>query len=67
MWHLTACEIPVSLSVLNWIKTEMTFYRMSELMLAILIQRYDKKSFRFKTMRLAEILPAVRYYTLWLY
>ena len=34
MWHLTACKILVSLSVLNWIKTEMIF--ISELMLATL-------------------------------
>ena len=42
MCHLTACEISVSLSVLNWIKNEMIFYRISELMLATLILRYDK-------------------------
>ena len=24
MWHLTACKISVSLSFLNWIKTEMS-------------------------------------------
>ena len=35
--------VSVSLSFLNWIKNEMIFYRISELMLAILIQRYDKK------------------------
>ena len=43
MWHLTACKISVSLSFLNWIKNEMISYRTSELMLATLIQRYDKK------------------------
>ena len=42
MWHLTACKISVSLSFLNWIKNEMIFYHISELMLATLIQRYDK-------------------------
>ena len=26
MWLLTACNISVSLSILNWIKTEITFY-----------------------------------------
>ena len=45
MWPLTACKISVSLSFLNWIKTEMIFYRISELMLATLIQRYDKNHF----------------------
>ena len=41
MWHLTACKILVSLVL------EMKlfiFYRISELMLATLIQRYDKKN-----------------------
>ena len=41
MWHLTACKSSVSLSFLNWIK--MIFYRISELMLPTLNQRYDKK------------------------
>ena len=36
------------------------FYRISELMLAILIQRYEKESFHFKTETLTEILQAVR-------
>ena len=54
MWHLTACKIIVNLSFLNWIKNEMSFYRISELMLATLIQRYDKKSFHFKNERLTE-------------
>ena len=44
MWHLTACKISVNLSFLNRIKNEMIFYRISELMLATLIQRYDKKN-----------------------
>ena len=57
MWHLTACKISFSLSFFNWIKNEMIFYRISELMiknemifyriselmLPTLIQRYDKK------------------------
>ena len=48
MWHLTAYKISVSLLFLNWIKIEIIFYRISELMLATLIQRYDKKTFHFK-------------------
>ena len=36
-------------------KNEMIFYRISELMLATLIQIYDKKSFHFKYERLTEI------------
>ena len=48
MWHLTACKISVSISVLNWIK------------MATLIQKYSKKSFHFKNERLTEILQAVR-------
>ena len=44
MWHLTACKISGSLSFLNWIKNEMnTIYRISEIMLATLIQKYYKK------------------------
>ena len=35
------------------------FYRISELMLATLIQTYDKKSFHFKAEGLTEILKAV--------
>ena len=42
-------------SFLNWIKNEMIYYRISELMLAALIQRYDKKK-KKKTERLTEIL-----------
>ena len=38
----------------------MIFYRVSELMLATLTQRYDKKSFHFKNERRTEILQAVR-------
>ena len=42
-------------------KCEMIFfYRISELMLPTLIQRYDKKSFHFKKERQTEILWAVR-------
>ena len=51
MWHLTACKISVSLSYLNWIKNEMIFYHISELMLPTLIQKYDKKSFDFKNQK----------------
>ena len=40
MWHLTARKTAVSISFLNWIKSEMT------LMLATLIPRYNKKSFQ---------------------
>ena len=39
MWHLTACKISVSLTLLNWIKDEL-IYRISELMVATLIQRW---------------------------
>ena len=60
MWHLAACKISVSLLFLNWIKSEMIFYGISELMLATIIKRYDKKSFHFKNERLTEILQAVR-------
>ena len=52
MWHLSAVKISVSLSFLNWIKNKMIFYHISELMLATLIQRYNKKSFHFKNERL---------------
>ena len=48
MWHLTAWKISVSLSFLNWIKKEMIFYRISEIMLATLIQRYLKKIISFQ-------------------
>ena len=51
MWHLTACKISVSLSFLNWIKIEMIFCRISELMLAKLIQRHDKKKKLFISRR----------------
>ena len=56
MWHLAACKISASLLLLNWIKNKVIFYRISKLMLATLIQRYDKKSFHFKHERLTEIL-----------
>ena len=39
MWHLTACRISVSLLFLNWIKSEMIFNHISELLLATLIQK----------------------------
>ena len=32
----------------NWIKNEMIYYRISELMLATLVQRYDKKIISFE-------------------
>ena len=38
----------------------MIFYRISELMLATLIQIYNKKKFHFKNERQTEILQAVR-------
>ena len=68
MWQLTTCKISVSLSFLNW----NDFYRISELMSAILIQGYDKKNhFIFdpvqKKERQTEILQAVRYHILWSY
>ena len=70
MWHVTACTISVSLSFLNGIKNDfyfIIFYRISELMLAPLIQRYGKKLFHFRNERLTEILQAVRCNILWLY
>ena len=69
MWHLTVYKISVSLSFLNWIKNEMIFYCISELMLGPLIQRYDKSPFfnQFKNERLIEILQADRCYILWLH
>ena len=57
MWQVTACKISVSLSFLKWIKSEIIFYRISELMLPILIQRYVKNHFiliRFKNEKLTE-------------
>ena len=62
MWHLTACKISFSLSFQQDQKWNEYFY-ISELMLATLIQRHNKKSFRFELsskMRLTEILQAVR-------
>ena len=50
----------LSYTLLNWIKNEMIFYCISELMLATLIQRYNKKSFHFKNKRLTEILRTVK-------
>ena len=44
---------------MNWIINEMILYRISELMLAILIQRHDKKSFHFKNEKLTEIIQTV--------
>ena len=64
MWHLTAFKIPVSLSFLNWIKNEMIFFILTDLMFAILIQRFDKYHsiffIQFKNEGLTEILQAVR-------
>ena len=42
--HLTACKISVGLSFLNW---NVFFYRVPDLMLPPLIQRYDKNHFIF--------------------
>ena len=47
MWHLTACKISVRFSFLNWIKKCNEFYRISELMLVTLIQKYNKKIISF--------------------
>ena len=48
MWHLTACKISVITSlVFDWIKIFGAFFRISELMLATLIQKYDKNHFIF--------------------
>ena len=44
MWHLTACKNPLSLLFLNWVKKMKWFYCIPELMLATLIQRFDKKN-----------------------
>ena len=70
MWHQTACKISVSVSFfffcffffcfLKWSKNEIDFYCISELMMATLIQRYDKESFHFKNERLTEILLDIR-------
>ena len=35
MWILTAFKISISLSFLKWVKNEIIFYRISELMLAL--------------------------------
>ena len=56
--NLIACKISVSLSVCFFFF--FFFDRISELKLATLIQRYDKKSFHFKNERLIEILRAVK-------
>ena len=53
------------------VKNEKIFYRISELMLATLIQRYGKKIIlcliQFKNERLTEILQAFRCHILWLW
>ena len=65
MLHLTNCKISVSLSFLKW---NDFFYHTAELMLPILIQRHDKKSFQFliqfKNERITEILQAFRFHIL---
>ena len=45
----TICGIwqPVKFQLVNWIKNETIFNRISELMLATSVQRYDKISFHF--------------------
>ena len=43
MWHRTACKISVSLSFLKC----NDFYRISELMLPLLVQRNDENHFIF--------------------
>ena len=56
---MTASKISVSLLFLNWIKNEMIFNCISELMLPTLIQRYDKNHFVFAPVlkwELSEIL-----------
>ena len=67
MWHLTAFKFQiVSVREMKW-----GFYRISEIMLPTLIQRYDKKIIscliQFKNERLNEILQAVRCHILWSY
>ena len=60
MWHLKACKVSVSLSFLKW----NDFYRISELMLITLNQRYDKiisVLLQFKNERLTEISDATFY------
>ena len=47
MWHLTVYKNSVSLAFFNWIKNEMIFYRISELMLATLIRGTKKNRIIF--------------------
>ena len=47
IWHLWTCKISVSLSFLKWIKNEIIFYHISELMLATFFLRYNKNHFIF--------------------
>ena len=62
---------PVKFQLVSCSWNEMSFYRISELMLPTLIQRYDKKNIPFfiqlKNKRLTELLQAVRCHILWLY
>ena len=48
MWYLTACKIPISLWFFELDQKWNDFYRISELMLPTLIQRYDKKIILFQ-------------------
>ena len=52
MWHLTAWKISGGLSFLNWIKNEMIFYHISELMLQL-----DKKN-EVSFYRISELMLA---------
>ena len=44
MWYMTACKISVSHSFLNWIKNEMIFFHISELVLPTLKAPYSSKN-----------------------
>ena len=68
MWHLSACKNSVSLVFLNWIKNEIIFFHISELMLATLIQKYNKNPFIFDPVQEQETnlnFTAVRCHILW--
>ena len=47
MWHLVACK-SVSLSFLNWIKNEMTFFLSYHRINVTLIHRYSRKIISFQ-------------------
>ena len=53
MWHLTACKISVSLSFLNEIKNEMSFYRINVANIYS-IKTIKKKSFCFDPVKKCE-------------